>query len=201
MNTRQKNKSAHPGIPDMTPSQLTSAGLSHAQDAHRPSKKKLTKDQQIAALRDELRVTRELVVSNNRSEEVPMDTGGDTDPGTDVEEFETAVVGTKRKVSSGTAGSTSKLKRSRAIDPFEFSSMVHPGATGLVDNWRTKITPPPGTPSPRSFTFNFQTPDRNTMSPSPMSSRTMSSISTPRDSAPNLPTPKNGQGHEGLPRD
>jgi hypothetical protein len=58
MNTRRKNKLAHPGRPDMTPSQLSSAGLSRA-----PLRcpKKLTKDQQIAALKDELRAAREQV--------------------------------------------------------------------------------------------------------------------------------------------
>ena len=63
MNTRKKNKSAHPGIPDMTPLQLSSAGLSRASTVRRPAKKKLTKDQQIAALEDELRSTRELILT------------------------------------------------------------------------------------------------------------------------------------------
>ena len=68
MNTRKKNKSAHAGIPDMTPFQLTSAQLASAnfppqpQAAHR-SLKKLTKDQQIAALKDELRATQELILN------------------------------------------------------------------------------------------------------------------------------------------
>lgn len=61
MKTRAKNRSAHPGIPDMTPSQLASAGLPNPR---RASKKKLTKDQQIAALKDELRVAQELAVSS-----------------------------------------------------------------------------------------------------------------------------------------
>ena len=63
MNTRRKNKAAHPGIPDMTPSQLSSAGLSRTSNTRRPSNKKLTKDQQIAALRDELRAAQELISS------------------------------------------------------------------------------------------------------------------------------------------
>ena len=47
----------------MTPSQLSSAGLSRTSTAHRPAKKKkLTKDQQIAALENELRSTRELIL-------------------------------------------------------------------------------------------------------------------------------------------
>jgi hypothetical protein len=56
MNTRRKNKLAHPGRPDMTPSQLSSAGL-----PVRRRPKKLTKDQQIAALKDELRAAQEQV--------------------------------------------------------------------------------------------------------------------------------------------
>lgn len=59
MNTRKKNKSAHPGIPDMTPSQLASAGLNMS----RSSNKKPTKNQEISALKDELRAVRELVSS------------------------------------------------------------------------------------------------------------------------------------------
>lgn len=45
----------------MTPSQLASADLP---DSRRPSKKKLTKDQQIAALKDELRIAQELFISS-----------------------------------------------------------------------------------------------------------------------------------------
>jgi len=62
MVTRKKNKSAHPGLPDMTPSQRASAGLSRAQGA-RSSNKKLTKDQQISALNDEVQELRELILS------------------------------------------------------------------------------------------------------------------------------------------
>jgi hypothetical protein len=61
-NTRQKNKSAHPGAPDMTPSQLLSTGLAPPPNARRVPKK-LSKDQQIAALKDELRAAQELVLS------------------------------------------------------------------------------------------------------------------------------------------
>ena len=46
--TRPKNKSSHPGAPDMTPSQRTLAGIAP------PKKKQPSKDQQIAALKDEL---------------------------------------------------------------------------------------------------------------------------------------------------
>lgn len=60
MNTRRKNKSAHPGIPDMTPSQLSSAGLSRTPAA---GGKKLTKNAQIVALQDEVRSLRELISS------------------------------------------------------------------------------------------------------------------------------------------
>lgn len=62
MITRKKNKTAHPGIPDMTPLQLASAGISHPRTARRSSKK-LTKDQQIAALRDKLRAAEELILN------------------------------------------------------------------------------------------------------------------------------------------
>jgi len=61
MNTRKKNKAAHPGIPDMTPSQLASAGLSHASNARRSSIKKLTNAQRIAALEEELSAAREFI--------------------------------------------------------------------------------------------------------------------------------------------
>jgi len=63
MITRKKNKSAHPGIPDMTPSQRASAGLSHARGVRRSSNKKQTKDQQISALKDEAQELRELISS------------------------------------------------------------------------------------------------------------------------------------------
>ena len=87
MNTRKKNKSAHPGVPDMTRSQLASTGLSRR--CHQPAKKK-TKDQQIAALQEELRITREYLASTNR------DDADDTEVTTDEE---AAVTGTKRKAS------------------------------------------------------------------------------------------------------
>jgi hypothetical protein len=55
MQTHAKNQDAHPGIPDMTPLQLLTAGHSLASNSGRPlSKKKQTKDQKIAALQDEL---------------------------------------------------------------------------------------------------------------------------------------------------
>lgn len=56
MNTRKKNKSAHPVIPDMSSSQLLAAGLHRTSGTRSPSTKKLTKDQQIAALREEIRL-------------------------------------------------------------------------------------------------------------------------------------------------
>ena len=72
MKTRQKNGSTHPGKPDMTPSQLRSAGLSRTTNVRNPpttskklstTSKKPTKDQQIAALENELRAIRELISS------------------------------------------------------------------------------------------------------------------------------------------
>jgi hypothetical protein len=54
--TRSKNKSAHPGAPDMTPSQLASVGLS------RPAKPvKMTMAKEIAALKAELRAAQEAI--------------------------------------------------------------------------------------------------------------------------------------------
>lgn len=69
MNTRGKNKSKHPGIPDMTPSQLSAAGLPRTPSTHQ---KKLTKNQEIASLKDELRSLRELISSVSRL--APSDT-------------------------------------------------------------------------------------------------------------------------------
>jgi hypothetical protein len=60
MVTRGKNKSAHPGIPDMSPAQLLAAGLSHASSTPRRPKQP-TKAQEIAALKEELRSIKELV--------------------------------------------------------------------------------------------------------------------------------------------
>lgn len=68
-----------------------------------------------------------------------------------------------------------RLKRSRAIDPFESSSMANPRATGLVDNWRTKIQSPLGTLQPRSVTLNLRTP---THGPPRSSSASMVSVSS-----------------------
>ena len=216
MDTRRKNKSAHPGVPDMTRSQLSSAGLPHPPAPHH---KKATKDQQIATLQDELGSIRELLSnvscltpskslhrithkfvfqtqSNSHAEctNQAQDVEVDTDPRTDLE-LQTAVVGTKRKRSGGTTSRyaqkssfcflrfnfTHRLKRSKAMDPFESSSMVHAGATGLVDNWRTMISPY-GTASPQSLTLNLRQAADHDASPalSPTSSTTMiSHVSTP----------------------
>ena len=126
MNTRRKNQSAHPGIPDMTPSQLLSAGLSRTPNTRRTPGKRLTKDQQIAALKEELRAAQELMSrvsplvlicihddaliavsifqSLSRSDERDdLDAGGDTDPATDPEETY-ATAGAKRKA-KGSASS------------------------------------------------------------------------------------------------
>ncbi|KAF9778111.1 hypothetical protein BJ322DRAFT_1025213 [Thelephora terrestris] len=176
MNTRKKNKSARPGIPDMSPSMLALAGLLKVRQ---PAKKKLTKDQTIAALRDELRAAQESMIASSLATD-DLDAGGDTEPTTDVEELETTAGGKKRKA-SGLPGSASKLKRSRAVNPFEFSSRAHSGATGLVDNWRSRIAPLHGTPPPRSSSSGFLSQDHETMLQSPMSSRVLTSMSTRSD--------------------
>jgi len=58
MKTCAKNKSKHPAAPVMTPAQLAAAGISQPQKCPR---RKQTKDQQIAALEEDLRTTRELL--------------------------------------------------------------------------------------------------------------------------------------------
>jgi len=76
---------------------------------------------------------------------------------------------------------TTRLKWSRAVDPFESSLMVHSGATGLVDDWRMKAQPPNGPGPLRSPTLNPPTPDRHTfpysLMISPASMSTLSSFS------------------------
>ena len=64
MNTRRKNKSAHPGIPDMMPLQLASAGLPLVKPTRpKPTLKKLSmKDQKIADLEEELRAAQAIIV-------------------------------------------------------------------------------------------------------------------------------------------
>ena len=59
MKTRTRNKSKHPAAPIMTPSQLFAAGISTPHSKN--PKKKLTKDQRILALEEDLRLTRELL--------------------------------------------------------------------------------------------------------------------------------------------
>ena len=79
-----------------------------------------------------------------------------------------------------------RLKRLRAIDPFESSSMVHPSATGLVDDWRTKIMSPYSTTFPQSLAPDLQAPDNMSLL-SPMSSTMMiSCASTPSPFSPNV---------------
>lgn len=106
----------------MSPAQLLSAGLSRAPNARCASNKKPSKDQQIAALKDELRAAQERIANvslftslcthcnvlmtfqrhtndravHNDQMQVSLDMGGDTDPATDPEETY-ATVGTKRK--------------------------------------------------------------------------------------------------------
>ena len=60
MKTRGKNKTKHPGIPDMTPSQLSATGLSRTPATRQ---KKQTKNQEIASLKDELCSLQELISS------------------------------------------------------------------------------------------------------------------------------------------
>lgn len=56
VSTRSKNKTKHPGAPDMTPSQLASAGLS------RPAKPvKMSMAKEIAALKAELHAAHEVI--------------------------------------------------------------------------------------------------------------------------------------------
>ena len=57
MKTRTSNQGKHPAASVMTPTQLAAAGI----PAPLPKKKKPTKDQRIAALEEDLRVTRELL--------------------------------------------------------------------------------------------------------------------------------------------
>ena len=70
---------------------------------------------------------------------------------------------------------SSRLKRARAIDPFESSSMANSSATGLADDWRTKIQSPYGTIQPRSVTLDLWTPGRGGLS----RSASASAVSTP----------------------
>ena len=121
-----------------------------------------------------------------------MDLGGDTDPATDVEEA--AAVSSAKHKAKGSAAAPKyvlasratplsltgavRLKRSRAMDPFESSSMVHPGATGLADDWRTRLAPRHSTPS-QSPSLDSRTLNRSVSSQSLMSSVSMVGISTP----------------------
>jgi len=58
MKTRAKNQSAHPAVPIMTSAQLSAAGISKS----RPKRpKKQTKNQQIAALQEDLRAAQEML--------------------------------------------------------------------------------------------------------------------------------------------
>lgn len=58
LTTRSKNKTTHPGAPDMTPSQRSSAGLP-------PAKKpaKLSQAKELAALKAELRAAQEIILN------------------------------------------------------------------------------------------------------------------------------------------
>ena len=59
MKTRLKNQSAHPAAPVMTPAQLKAAGIAKPQT--KQSQKKPTKDQQIAALKEDIRAMHDLL--------------------------------------------------------------------------------------------------------------------------------------------
>ena len=64
-----------------------------------------------------------------------------------------------------------------AMDPFESSSMVHSGATGLVDDWRTRVVSPYSTTSSQSLTLNLQTPNHNASPLSPMGATSVALMS------------------------
>jgi hypothetical protein len=119
MNTRAKNKLAHPAACVMTPAQLSAAGISQPQQK-RPRKKQ-TKDQQIAALQEDLRATQELLQTvfarllspfrtltnflqnhptstgniSGMASELPDD-GGDTEPATEEDDDYVITTGRKR---------------------------------------------------------------------------------------------------------
>ena len=63
------------------------------------------------------------------------------------------------------------------MDPFESSSMVHSGATGLADDWRGKIEAPYSATSFESPALELQTPDHKTFPHSQISSTSMASVS------------------------
>ena len=119
MNTRAKNKTAHPAVPITTPARLLATGITKSQ-SKRPRKKQ-TKDQQIAALREDLRMAQELLQviptlfsfsftlftispqnhpasAENAGGAMPElpDDGGDTEPATEDEEEEALTTGRKR---------------------------------------------------------------------------------------------------------
>ena len=47
------------------------------------------------------------------------------------------------------------------MDPFESSSMVHSGATGLTDDWREKVASPYNATSLQSLALDPRTPNRS----------------------------------------
>ncbi|KAF9791047.1 hypothetical protein BJ322DRAFT_1104702 [Thelephora terrestris] len=140
-NTRTKNKSKHPAAPVMTPRQLVSAGISKPRPRKQP-----TKDQRIAALEDELRAMQEQLQTEHLASiggspgitSASPDHDGDTEPATDDDE-DYAPANSRKRTSRKPAGAGVRIKRCRAIDPFE-PERVHSGATGLVDGWRSKLT-------------------------------------------------------------
>ena len=62
------------------------------------------------------------------------------------------------------------------MDPFESSSMVHSGATGLVDDWQTRVVSPYSTTS-QSLTLDLQTLNRNASPLSPMGATSVALMS------------------------
>ena len=63
-----------------------------------------------------------------------------------------------------------RVKRSRALDPFE-SKKIHSGTTGLVENWRLRLTPaatPPRPPTIHTSVTPEHEPSVNSGSPTPM---------------------------------
>jgi hypothetical protein len=201
----------------MTASQLVSSGLRRNKGTDPPPAKKLTNTQQIALLREQLRVAKEELSNVSRpltslythpADTTPqthlrknvthdnqnqLGSSGDTELATDHEDAVT--VGVKRRAgeSSGrkyvfifihltgrpSLTHSQRLKRSRAIDPFQSSGMVNSRSTGLVDDWRTRLQSPLGSISPQSLPFD---PDLEMLPGSPLASTS----STPSQSQVSL---------------
>ena len=82
-----------------------------------------------------------------------------------------------------------RLKRSRAMELFE-TEKIHPGTTGLVDNWRLKLTPPPSTVSPQLSTQHASvTPEYQQLPGSSTRMATPMRMLTPTMTPTSTPTP------------